>query len=51
MGEHVFLDFSNNLIVPDNLVIPFIEGDGIGREIWPATKIVLDAAVKIAYDS
>ena len=37
-------------IVPDNPVIPFIEGDGTGPDIWRATKIVLDAAVKKAYD-
>ena len=29
--------------------IPFIEGDGIGVDIWPATKLVLDAAVKKAF--
>ena len=37
------------LIVPDNPIIPFIEGDGIGPDIWKATKIVLDAAVEKAY--
>ncbi|MCL2792983.1 MAG: NADP-dependent isocitrate dehydrogenase [Spirochaetaceae bacterium] len=37
------------LIVPDNPVIPFIEGDGTGPDIWKATKIVLDAAVQKAY--
>src|SRR3989338_11561729 len=29
--------------------IPFSEGDGIGVDIWPATKLVLDAAVKKAF--
>ncbi|MCP4021446.1 MAG: NADP-dependent isocitrate dehydrogenase [Desulfobacteraceae bacterium] len=51
MGEKLFFDFSNNLIVPDNLVIPYIVGDGIGKEIWPAVKLVVNAAVKTAYDS
>jgi isocitrate dehydrogenase len=37
------------LIVPDNPQIPFIEGDGIGPDIWQAAKIVFDAAVNKAY--
>ena len=37
------------LNVPDNPIIPFIEGDGIGTDIWPATKTVIDAAVNKAY--
>src|SRR5687767_10380721 len=37
------------LIVPDDPIIPFIEGDGIGRDIWRASVRVLDAAVKKAY--
>ncbi|MHB8293818.1 MAG: NADP-dependent isocitrate dehydrogenase [Acidimicrobiales bacterium] len=32
------------LIVPDQPIIPFIEGDGTGVDIWPAAKLVLDAA-------
>ena len=35
--------------VPDNPVIPFIEGDGTGRDIWKASKRVFDAAVERAY--
>ena len=35
--------------VPDNPIIPFIEGDGIGRDIWKASKRVFDAAVEKAY--
>jgi isocitrate dehydrogenase len=38
------------LIVPNNPIIPFIEGDGTGRDIWKASVRVIDAAVKIAYD-
>jgi isocitrate dehydrogenase len=34
------------LNVPDNPIIPFIEGDGTGVDIWPAAKLVLDAAAK-----
>ena len=37
------------LNVPNNPVIPFIEGDGIGPDIWAAAKRVLDAAVEKAY--
>ena len=39
----------NSLNVPDNPTIPFIEGDGIGPDIWKATQLVLDAAVEKAY--
>lgn len=38
------------LIVPDHPVIPFIEGDGIGPDIWKASVRVLDAAVEKAYE-
>ncbi|MEO8446213.1 MAG: NADP-dependent isocitrate dehydrogenase [bacterium] len=37
------------LNVPDNPVIPFIEGDGIGPEIWSAAKFVFEAAIEKAY--
>ncbi|MGH9025926.1 MAG: NADP-dependent isocitrate dehydrogenase [Acidimicrobiia bacterium] len=37
------------LRVPDEPLIPFIEGDGTGVDIWPAAKLVLDAAVEKAY--
>ena len=37
------------LNVPDNPIIPFIEGDGMGPDIWRATKRVLDAAVEKAF--
>ena len=37
------------LNVPDYPIIPFIEGDGIGPDVWSASKLVLDAAVEIAY--
>jgi isocitrate dehydrogenase len=37
-----------SLSVPDMPIIPFIEGDGIGKDIWPATRMVLDAAVQKA---
>ena len=37
------------LIIPDNPILPFIEGDGTGRDIWRASVRVLDAAVQKAY--
>jgi isocitrate dehydrogenase len=40
---------NGKLTVPDNPIIPFIEGDGTGADIWAASKLVLDAAVKKAY--
>jgi isocitrate dehydrogenase len=40
---------NGELIVPDNPVIPFIEGDGIGPDIWAASVPVFDEAVRLAY--
>lgn len=40
---------NGSLIVPDNPIIPFIEGDGIGPDIWNAAVRVLDSAVERAY--
>lgn len=39
------------LEVPNNPIVPFIEGDGIGPDIWAASQRVLDAAVEKAYGS
>jgi len=39
------------LVVPERPIIPFIEGDGTGRDIWRASVRVLDAAVQSAYGS
>lgn len=38
------------LSVPDNPIIPFIEGDGIGPDVWTASKTVIDAAIEKAYN-
>ena len=44
------IEFGNGQIkVPDSPLIPFIEGDGIGPDIWRATRTVIDAAVAAAY--
>ena len=42
---------NGNLQVPDNPVVPFIRGDGIGPDIWAASQLVFDAAVEKAYGS
>ena len=44
------IKFSNGKIdVPNDPIIPFIEGDGIGVDIWSASRLVFDAAVQKAY--
>jgi len=48
-GEKITME-SGKLNVPNNPIIPFIEGDGIGPDIWAASVRVLDAAVEKAYD-
>jgi len=45
MAEKITL-VDGELRVPDEPIIPFIEGDGTGVDIWPAAKLVLDAAVE-----
>jgi isocitrate dehydrogenase len=47
-GEKIQIE-SGKLIVPDQPVIPFIEGDGTGPDIWNASVRVFDAAVEKAY--
>lgn len=48
-GEKITASSDNSLNVPDNPIIPFIEGDGIGVDITPVMKAVIDAAVEKAY--
>ena len=49
-GEKIQIDEeSRKLVIPNNPIIPFIEGDGIGPDIWHASQIVFDAAVEKAY--
>ena len=47
-GEKISIS-NGKLQVPDQPIIPFIEGDGTGRDIWRASVRVFDAAVKKAY--
>ena len=50
-GEKITVnEETKSIVVPDNPIIPFIEGDGIGVDIWAASELVFDAAVEKAYD-
>ncbi len=48
-AERIKKNSDGSLNVPDHPVIPFIEGDGIGPDIWRATRLVIDAAVEKTY--
>jgi len=48
--NRITINSDGTLNVPDTPQIPFIEGDGIGPEIWHATRQVIEAAVEKAYD-
>jgi len=48
-AKHIQVGDDKNLIVPDFPIIAFIEGDGIGVDIWPATRLVVDNAVAKVY--
>ncbi|HEX8542993.1 MAG TPA: NADP-dependent isocitrate dehydrogenase [Pseudomonas sp.] len=49
VGEKITVNADHSLNVPDNPIIPFIEGDGIGVDISPVMIKVVDAAVEKAY--
>jgi isocitrate dehydrogenase len=48
-GAKITMSANKELQVPDNPILPFIEGDGTGRDIWRASARVFDAAVEKAY--
>jgi len=48
-GDKIIVEGDNKLRTPDNPIIPFIEGDGTGPDIWRTTVRVLDCAVEKAY--
>lgn len=50
VGEKITVNDDLSLNVPDQPIIPFIEGDGIGVDITPVMKHVIDSAVAKAYD-
>ncbi|MEM6702174.1 MAG: isocitrate dehydrogenase (NADP(+)) [Acidobacteriota bacterium] len=47
-GQEIGWDGSD-VVIPDHPIVPFIEGDGIGPDIWAASQRVLDAAVEKSY--
>ena len=49
-GQKISVNADLSLAVPDQPIIPFIEGDGTGADIWRASVRVLDASVAKAYD-
>jgi len=49
-GSKITIDKSGKLNIPDNPIIPFIEGDGIGSDITPAMIQVVDSAVEKSYN-
>ena len=48
-GARITVNADGSLLVPDRPIIPFIEGDGIGIDITPVMRKVVDAAVERAY--
>ncbi|MDJ0867522.1 MAG: NADP-dependent isocitrate dehydrogenase [Myxococcota bacterium] len=48
-GAKISQDATGRLVVPDRPILPFIEGDGTGPDIWAASVRVFDAAVEKAY--
>ncbi len=48
-GERIDVDADGAWHIPDRPIIPFIEGDGVGPDIWKASQRVFDAAVAQAY--
>ncbi|HFU3985581.1 TPA: NADP-dependent isocitrate dehydrogenase [Streptococcus suis] len=49
MAEKIVMR-DGKLTVPNHPIIPYIEGDGIGQDIWPAAQKVIDAAIVKAYN-
>ena len=49
MAEKIRLE-NGRLLVPDQPIIPYIEGDGVGQDIWPEAQKVIDVAIEKAYN-
>lgn len=49
MAEKIRLE-NGRLLVPDQPIIPYIEGDGVGQDIWPEAQKVIDAAIEKTYN-
>ncbi|MFC4263817.1 NADP-dependent isocitrate dehydrogenase [Ferruginibacter yonginensis] len=50
MAEKITMGADGKLLVPDHVIVPFIEGDGIGPDIWKVAQQVFDAAIAKAYN-
>src|SRR4030042_2796361 len=48
-GEKIQYDHDGRFVVPDQPIIPYIEGDGVGPDIWRASVRVFNAAVEKCY--
>jgi isocitrate dehydrogenase len=48
--QKITMGTNGQISVPDFPIIPFIEGDGIGPDVWKASRLVLDAAIEKAYN-
>ena len=51
LGNKINLNENGNLVVPDDPIIPYIEGDGIGADIWKTSVRVFDGAIAKAYSN
>ncbi len=49
MAEKIRLE-NGRILIPDQPIIPYIEGDGVGQDIWPEAQKVIDAAIEKAYN-
>lgn len=49
-AQKITMGANGKLNIPENPIIPFIEGDGIGPDVWSASQKVIDAAVEKAYN-
>ncbi len=48
-GERITMGSDGKLVVPDNPIVLYIEGDGVGPEVWSASRQVLDEAIQKTY--
>ena len=50
MAEKIRLE-NGRLLIPDQPIIPYIEGDGVGQDIWSEAQKVIDVAIEKAYQN
>ncbi|MBS1588857.1 MAG: NADP-dependent isocitrate dehydrogenase, partial [Bacteroidetes bacterium] len=49
VSQKITMGNDGKIVVPDSPIIPFIEGDGIGPDVWHASKAVIDASITHCY--